>query len=106
MNLQNETSKSGLLIVADSLLSMSAWPYAEENINQAKHTIDLKNPEFVTLNIDLKQMGVGGNDSWSNVGAPLKKYQIPAKNYSYRFYIKPYSDQKIMAGKIARNIGF
>jgi len=106
MNLQNETSKSGLLIVADSLLSMSAWPYTEENINQAKHTIDLKDPGFVTLNIDLKQMGVGGNDSWSNVGAPLKKYQIPAKNYSYRFYIKPYSGQKIMAGKIARKIGF
>jgi beta-galactosidase len=68
MNLQNETSKSGLLIVADSLLSMSAWRYTEENINQAKHTIDLKDPGFVTLNIDLKQMGVGGNDSWSDVG--------------------------------------
>jgi beta-galactosidase len=99
MNLQNETSRSGLLIVADSLLSMSAWPYTEQNLNNAKHTIDLKDPGFLTLNIDLKQMGIGGNDSWSNVGAPLKKYQIPAKNYSYRFYIKPYSGQKIMAGK-------
>jgi beta-galactosidase len=106
MNLQNETSRSGLLIVADSLLSMSAWPYTEQNLNNAKHTIDLKDPGFLTLNIDLKQMGIGGNDSWSNVGAPLKKYQIPAKNYSYRFYIKPYSGQKIMAGKIARKIGF
>jgi beta-galactosidase len=106
MNLQNQTSKSGLLIVADSLLSMSAWPYTEKNLNNAKHTIDLKDAGFVTLNIDLKQMGVGGNDSWSNVGAPLKKYQIPAKNYSYRFYIKPYSGQKIMAGKIAKKICF
>lgn len=106
MNLQNETSKSGLLIVADSLLSMSAWPYTEENINQAKHTIDLKNPGFVTLNIDLKQMGVGGNDSWSDVGAPLEKYQIPAKNYSYSFYINPYFGKKIDASEIAKKIFF
>jgi beta-galactosidase len=106
MNLQNETSRSGLLIVADSLLSMSAWPYTEENINQAKHTIDLKDPGFVTLNIDLKQMGVGGNDSWSDVAAPLEKYQIPAKTYSYSFYIDPYSGKKIDVSEIAKTIFF
>ena len=106
MNLQNETSKSGLLIVADSLLSMSAWTYTEENINQAKHTIDLKDPGFVTLNIDLEQMGVGGNDSWSDVAAPLEKYQIPAKTYSYSFYINPYFGKKIDASEIAKKIFF
>jgi beta-galactosidase len=106
MNLENVSDKSGLLIVADSLLSMSAWPYTEENMNRAKHTIDLKDPGFVTLNIDLKQMGVGGNDSWSPVGAPLQKYQIPAKNYSYHFYIKPYSAEKFAVAKMAKNIAF
>ena len=106
MNLQNETSKSGLLIVANSLLSMSAWPYTEKNLNSAKHTIDLKDPGFVTLNIDLKQMGVGGNDSWSKEGAPLKKYQIPAKNYSYSFYIYPYFSKKIDASEITKKIFF
>ncbi|HEU5364236.1 MAG TPA: beta-galactosidase domain 4-containing protein, partial [Hanamia sp.] len=106
MYLQNWQNKTGLLIVADSLLSMSAWPYTESNINRAKHTIDLKNPGFVTLNIDLKQMGVGGNDSWSNVGAPLKKYQIPAKNYSYTFYIISYNDSKLAPGKMAKKVPF
>ena len=28
------------------------------------------------MNIDLIQMGVGGNDSWSPVAQPLAKYQI------------------------------
>lgn len=76
-----------LLIVADSLLSMSAWPYSEENLNVARHTFDLINPGYITLNIDLVQMGIGGNDSWSEVAAPLEKYQIPAKNYAYSFYL-------------------
>lgn len=74
MYLENTSVKEGLLIVADSLLSMSAWPYTEENFGNAKHTIDLKDAGFITLNIDLIQMGVGGNDSWSTVAAPLEQY--------------------------------
>lgn len=79
----------GLLVVADSLLSMSAWPYTQENLNEAGHTFDLRDPCFVTLNIDLVQMGVGGNDSWSDVSQPLEKYQVPSGNYRYRFYLYP-----------------
>jgi beta-galactosidase len=79
----------GMLIVADSLLSMSAWPYTEEEITMATHTNELKDAGFITLNIDLTQMGVGGNDSWSDVSQPLEKYQIPAKDYSYTFFLKP-----------------
>jgi beta-galactosidase len=80
---------NGLLVVADSLLSMSVWPYTEQNINEAKHTNELVNPGYLTLNIDLVQMGVGGNDSWSEVAAPLEKYQVPAKDSHYSFYLKP-----------------
>jgi beta-galactosidase len=90
MFLQNE-QKKGLLIVADSLLSMSAWPYTEQNIQNAKHTNKLRDAGFITLNIDMVQMGVGGNDSWSGQAAPLNQYQIKAKPYHYSFYIMPYS---------------
>jgi beta-galactosidase len=87
MLLHNKTN--GLLVTADSLLSMSAWPYTEDNILHAKHTNKLKDAGFITLNIDLAQMGVGGNDSWSEVAAPLEQYRIPAKDYHYTFYIGP-----------------
>lgn len=85
----NNKQNEGLLVVADRLLSMSAWPFTEENINDAKHTCELKDAGYITLNIDLIQMGVGGNDSWSNVAAPIEQYQIPVKNYTYGFVIKP-----------------
>ena len=87
MRLENTTAKNGLLIVADSLLSMSAWPWTEENIQSARHTNKLKDAGYITLNIDMVQMGVGGNDSWSDVAAPLNQYQIPARPYKYSFYI-------------------
>lgn len=88
MILSDFTNKNkNLIIIADSLLSMSVWPYTQQNLNNAKHTNELVNPGYLTLNIDLIQMGVGGNDSWSDVSQPLEKYQILAKNYKYSFKI-------------------
>lgn len=95
--------KGGLLVVADSLLSMSAWPYTEEEIRAAKHTNKLK-PGNVTLNIDLKQMGVGGNDSWSEVSEALEQYRIPAGHYHYSFYLKLYTGDAKDAGREALKI--
>jgi beta-galactosidase len=88
MQLDNE-NKAGIVVVADSLLSMNASLYAEANIMGAKHTNKLTKSGQIYLQIDYKQMGVGGNDSWSDVAAPLEQYQIPAKNYRYSFYIMP-----------------
>lgn len=94
MYLGDKKTHDGLLVVADSLLSMSAWPYTQENIQQAKHTNKLQAAGYITLNIDLKQMGVGGNDSWSPVAAPLEQYQLPAANYQYAFYLLPFNAKK------------
>ncbi|RYZ29948.1 MAG: hypothetical protein EOO10_04530, partial [Chitinophagaceae bacterium] len=77
------------VMTADSLLGMSAWPYTEDNLENAKHTNKLKDAGYITLNIDLVQMGVGGNDSWSDVAAPLEKYQIKSGNYRYGFSLVP-----------------
>jgi len=85
---------------------MNAWPYTEKNIEAARHTNKLKDAGYITLNIDLLQMGLGGNDSWSDVGAPLEKYQIPAKNYSYSFYLLPGAINAQKAVKLSRDIKF
>ncbi|MBS1512894.1 MAG: DUF4981 domain-containing protein [Bacteroidetes bacterium] len=105
MLISNKKS-DGLLIVADSLLSMSAWPYSEANILNAKHTNALKDTGAVTLNIDLVQMGVGGNDSWSDVAAPLEQYQIKAQPYHYTFYIVPYINEADTPNEKAKHIRF
>jgi beta-galactosidase len=105
MYLSDKTGE-GLLVTADSLLSMSAWPYTESNIQEAKHTYKLKDAGYITLNIDLIQMGVGGNDSWSDVAAPLEHYQIKAKPYHYGFYLMPWKGNKEEVGDVAKKIRF
>jgi beta-galactosidase len=106
MYLANQKNKEGLLIVADSLLSMSAWPYTEQNIVAAKHTNKLEDAGYISLNIDLVQMGVGGNDSWSEVAAPLEQYQVKAQPYHYTFYITPFNSKNNSVVAAAKEIRF
>jgi beta-galactosidase len=95
MALTTPQKSKGFLVVDDAkVLSMSAWPYTQENLSDATHTFDLKDPGFLTVNIDLIQMGVGGNDSWSPVAAPLEKYQIKSGDYQYSFYLIPFTGSK------------
>ncbi|OUJ73501.1 glycoside hydrolase family 2 TIM barrel-domain containing protein [Hymenobacter crusticola] len=104
--LLSSAQKGGLLVVADSLLSMSAWPYTEANIAKARHTNKLQEAGFLTLNIDLKQIGVGGNTSWDDDAQPVEQYRMPAKPYAYSFYLLPTNSKKEAASALAKSIKF
>ena len=51
------------------------------------HTIDVKPRDLVNLNIDLGQMGVGGDNSWGALIHP--QYRLLDKKYEYSFRIRP-----------------
>ncbi len=73
------------------VLSVSAWPWSLDDIEAAAHPFELPDRDFVTVNIDCKQMGVGGDNSW---GAKIHdEYTIPAKPYRYAFTIEPYQKE-------------
>ena len=59
-------------------------------IKKQRKPVDIPKRNFISLNIDLKQMGVGGDNSWG--ARPLLKYIIPPGNYKYSFIIKPISN--------------
>ena len=54
---------NGLLVsdIGGTFLSVSAWPYTMEDLEMAKHVHELPRREDITLNIDYKQQGVGGD---------------------------------------------
>jgi len=95
-----DNNGSGLLAVGMPLLSVSAWPYSMDDLEQAKHIHELPRRDFVTLNLDYRQMGVGGDDSWGAL--PHDEYRLPAKSYSYRFRLKPYTKEMGEANALAR----
>lgn len=81
---------SGLLIKAvNQPLNVSALPYSHAELQKAHHLYQLTNYESVNFNIDLAQMGVGGDDSWSTNGRPHPEYRLTDKEYKYSFTITP-----------------
>ena len=93
----------GLLAVADPVLSVSAWPYTLEDLKKAKHISDLPRRDFITVNLDYKQMGVGGINTWSRVARPLPEFCLPSsESYNYDFYLMPYSADMGSMDKVAK----
>jgi beta-galactosidase len=87
-----ENSGKGLSITSDTPLSMSALHYFDVDLDDGdkhhqRHAADISERKQTQLNIDFKQMGVGGIDSWRS--RPLAKYQMPYKNYKFSFMVKP-----------------
>lgn len=86
-----KNAEIGITIEADDLLSFSCLKYSykelERNIYKYnRHPVDLTESEHFDLNLDLMQMGVGGDDSW---GAQThEQYKIPPRDYSYGFKIR------------------
>ncbi|MGN6367123.1 MAG: glycoside hydrolase family 2 TIM barrel-domain containing protein [Phycisphaerae bacterium] len=72
----------------DHLLEMGAYPFLQSDLEGKAHPAEIPWRNFVTVQIEHAQMGVGGETSW---GAwPLPKYQLPAnKDYQYAFTIEP-----------------
>ena len=58
----------------------------KQNKKVMSHLNDIKPKLLLNLNIDLGQMGVGGDNSWG--AKPHKKYLLKPKNYSHSFIIK------------------
>ncbi|MHA1255341.1 MAG: beta-galactosidase small subunit family protein, partial [Promethearchaeota archaeon] len=86
------TNGLGLLIsdIGGTRLSISAYPYTMEDLENATHNHELPRRENITLNIDYKQQGVGGDiPALAVLHSEFKlKKNIP---YYYGFRLRPYS---------------
>ena len=61
-------------------------------IADANHINELVSEGKTTVNIDYKQMGVGGDTSWGKFTHP--EYTLPCKNYNYSFRIRAFDPKK------------
>ena len=82
----------GLKVTGESLIGTSALPNAREDFDPGKqkaqrHTIDIIPRDFIEWHIDLKQMGVGGDNSWG--AKPHDAYMIFPGIYTFNFTLQP-----------------
>jgi len=101
--LTNENG-SGLLAVGMPLLSVSAWPYTMDDLEKAKHVHELPRRDTITVNLDYKQMGVGGDDGWTERARAHREYRLPLETYRYRFRLCGYRPEMGDMARVARQI--
>ena len=56
----------------------------EEVVN--RHTTDVKPRQLTSVNVDYRQMGVGGDNSWGKL--THEKYRLTGKVYAYDYTIR------------------
>ena len=59
----------------------------DRHLKVNKHGGSFTAKDFIWWDIDDKQMGVGGDDSWGS--QPHSEYSIPYKDYTYSFILRP-----------------
>jgi beta-galactosidase len=80
----------GLLVVGAPTLSISARHFTKDDMEHAGYTFQMQPHPEIFLNLDWKQMGVGGIDSWSPNALPMTPYTIPSdREYSYKYRLSP-----------------
>ncbi len=78
----------GILMISDSVFNFNVHDYTDNALLNAKsRASELKRGNITSVHIDYKQMGLGGDDSWSPRVHP--EYLIPAKSYNYSFRLRP-----------------
>ena len=78
----------GLLVVGDPVLSVNALRHSVDDLQSAKHAVELPVRNAIFLNLDWKQQGVGGDDSW---GAwPHGQFMIDSRHQRYRLRLRPF----------------
>ncbi len=82
---------NGIKISGLPTIDFSALPFSQDQLDRevrdGAHTIDLVRSDRVYLNVDWKQMGVGGDNAW---GHPIHaEYKLRAEPMEYSYVISP-----------------
>ena len=80
----------GLMAIGDPTLSVGAMHATHEDVERAAYSWQLPDRKETYLNLDLKQMGAGGIDSWSPNAWPMPDYRIASDQpLQYRYRLVP-----------------
>ncbi len=91
----------GLLAIGMPHLSVNALHYKAEDLEGPEHIYQVKRRDNIYLNLDYRQMGVGGDNSWGARTHP--EFTLPGnEKYSYSFVLRPYEPSMGRLQQVAR----
>ncbi|CAH2715856.1 Evolved beta-galactosidase subunit alpha [Neobacillus rhizosphaerae] len=94
-----DNDTNGLIFITNDTFDFSASHYEVSDLEQAKHTVDLKPRDYIVLNIDYKQNGLGSNSCGQD---QLEKYRCKFEDFALSFRISPFNSKKTTAVELGR----
>jgi len=81
------------ILINGNRFNFSAWPYSQEELEKAKHRHELTARDFVTVNVDYMQCGVGGDfPGVANLHEPYRIHK--GKSYAFKYTISKNTVEK------------
>ncbi|MCX7885333.1 MAG: beta-galactosidase subunit alpha [Caloramator sp.] len=81
-----------LMISTNNYFSFSAMYYDDTDLEKAKHCNELVKRDYIVLNIDYKQNGLGSNSCGQN---QLRKYRCEFEEFEFEFIISAFNKNEI-----------
>ena len=102
MAMQNDYGL-GMIVLADKPISTGVLHFDMKKLDFDRHAAEnnhggsMVNDDLIWWNIDYKQMGVGGDNSW---GAQTHaEYMLPYRDYKYSFTLRPVLNNDLLTVK-------
>jgi evolved beta-galactosidase subunit alpha len=95
----SDRQSNGLIFIADDKFDFSASHYEVSDLELAKHTVDLKPRDYIVLNIDYKQNGLGSNSCGQD---QLEKYRCKFEDFTLSFRISFFNTKNTTAVVLGR----
>jgi beta-galactosidase len=91
----------GLLVAGMPLLNVSAHHFTTEALTEAKHTYELKRREEITLNLDHRQSGLGGESCGPGT---LPQYLIQPEETRFSLRLRPLSPRTASPMELGKQV--
>jgi beta-galactosidase len=92
-----DSEGAGIMVIGEPTIEVNALHYTPEDLTGPLHPYELTRRDDITLRVNYKQMGVGGDDSWG--AHPHDAYKLFAnKEYSYSYLLRPISASMDLMG--------
>ena len=84
-----DSEGNGLKFSGDPLIGFGATHFTREDMQNSRYTHEMQPRESIFLNIDYKQMGLGGFTAWNPLAFPMEKFRVNNEPMQYRYRITP-----------------
>lgn len=81
------TASKGVLVKGEQPLSFSVQEYSIDNLQEANFLNELIERDVYTVNVDLSQQGVGGDNTWSHRAQAHDEFLNTPGTYKFSFYV-------------------